>query len=151
MGYVSQALKHTCPGAGGSEMVHVLNGTSSKAVPCQAMPSHTVPACPTPCCATPAGDTLASAGPVARLGAGSQPGADTRAMLAVLVGARCRPKDTWRLCLQAEERSMHESLLCARRGSPGNTTACRYRFAGLRVKGFTVFIINTINRFVVLL
>lgn len=44
-----------------------------------------------------------------------------------------------------------KSLFCTLWGSLGNTEARRYRFAGLCAKGFTVFIINTINRFVVLL
>lgn len=174
MAYMSRALKYGCPGAGGPELVHVPNGMSGRAVPCCAKTCHvepchampcramlchakpccascTVPCLAKPCSATLAGDTLTSPRPAARLGTGSQPGGSICAVLTALAEAwHCR-KETWRLCLQAKERSMHKSLLCTLCGPLGNTTACRYRFAGLCVKGFTVFIINTINRFVVLL
>lgn len=48
-------------------------------------------------------------------------------------------------------KSVLKSLFCTLWGSLSSTEACKYRFAGLCAKGFTVFIINTINRFVVLL
>lgn len=126
-----------------AKQCHAVPSPAVPAVPCHALPSHAVPPL--------AGDTLTSPRPASRLGTGSQPCRSIRAALAALVEAWHRWTGLRLLWLQAEERSMHKSLLCTLWGSLGNTTACRYRFAGLRVKGFTVFIINTINRFVVLL
>lgn len=118
---------------------------------CHVKSCHAMPCQAVPCRPTPAGNTLMSPGPAARLGTGSQPGGGIREVLVVLVEGWHRQKETWQLCLQGEERSMHKSRLCTLWVSLDNTVACRYRFAGLCVKGFTVFIINTINRFVVLL
>lgn len=142
MADMSWALKYGCSGAGGSKLGHVLNGMSIRAVPCCAKACHAKS-----CCATLSADKLMSPMPVAQLGRRSRPSRGIHTELTVLVEAWRHQKEARWLCLQAEEKRVHQRLLRTLWGSLGSTMACRYRFAGLCVKGFTTFSINTINRF----
>lgn len=138
--------KHGC--AGGSGREHVLNGMSSRALLKYAMRSHAKPCCAkctVPCHATWAGDTLMEPRLASRLGRGSQPGSG---ILPALLA------EAWHHCLEGNVAAVPGSQgeaqnLSAHSQDPWATR--RYGCAGLCVKGFTALIINTINRFVVLL
>lgn len=118
------------------------------AMPCRAMRSHAKPCCANctvPCHATLAGDTLVGPRLASRLGRGSQPGRGILTALLALAKAWHHGQEAWQLCLEAKEKhgvSLH---------SQDPQVTRRYRFAGLCVKGSTVLIANTLNRFVVLL
>lgn len=123
---------------------HVLNEMSSRAVPKCAVRGPARPCCANctvPCHATQAGDTLMDPRLASQAGRGI--------LTALLVLAKA--------CHHCMEGSV--AVVPGSQGEAQNLSAHsqdpwvthRYGFAGLCVKGFTVLIINTINRSVVLL
>lgn len=143
------APKYGCAGASRCRE-HILNGMSSRAVPNYAMRSCAKPRCANctmPCHATRAGDMLLDPRLASQPGRASQAGRGILRALLMLAKA-------WHHCLEGRV-----AVVPGSQGEAQNLSAHsqdpwvihRYGFAGLCVKGFTVLIINTINRSVVLL